>query len=635
MSARSAHVLWVVAAATALAGTLVAAPQQPRSGAPVAKIGTATIAGVVVDDQATPRPLRRAVVTVMGTELGLGRSAISDDEGRFSIANLPAGRVTITASKRGYVDGAYGARRAGRAGTPVEVRDGEMFSATVTLVRAAVLTGTIRDTRGNVVPGLRVFSLAAKKPSPPPVTARGGSATVGAITDDRGIYRIYDVTPGEYVIAATPTETINGEIARRSATETDALLARLRQRTATTGPPPPPAARPVPTASSVLAPVYFAGASTLTRATRVTVGPGEVRDGLDFIVSSVPMTTIEGAIVAEGPLPASVQMSILPTDTLRFFALGGGNPELIQPPGNDGRFKYISIVPGHYVITARANVTAPAAQAGGRGGSGAIDSVFLEGRQGGGNRPETMYAIEEFDVTGPPVVGLTLRLQRGSRFSGKVVVDAGSPALDLANVRVALRPPPSGSASYGGTLIGTTFNQTPPVALGPDGSFEIVGLPPGPYSLEVTAPGAPGETWWCRAAVARGVDLLDTGVTLKLGEDLMDVALSLTTQHSEIAGTLQSAGGLPAPDYFVIVMPADSSLWTAGSRRLRMARPSTDGRFRVADLPAGDYLLVATTDVDPDEWQTTAFLRAIAASGVRIAIGQGERKTQDLRIGGR
>jgi hypothetical protein len=640
MSGRNANALgrFVALAVLVIAGSMLVAAQQPRDAAPVVKFGTATIAGVAVDDQPMPRPLRRAVVTVIGPELGLGRSAISDDEGRFSFRQLPAGRVTLVASKRGYIDGAYGATRAGRPGTPVELRDGQTLPATITLVRAAVLTGRIRDERGNGIAGLRVFALNAGDPTPPNPVRTRNIFEMGALTDDRGIYRLYDLPPGEYIIAATPTERIDGDITRRSATETDALLAQLRQRSS--NPTRSAAAAPVePAASpSVLAPVYFAGSSTLSRATRIKVGPGEVRTGVDFMASAVPITTIEGTVVGDGPLPASLQLSIVPADTLNFFALGGGNPRLTLPPGSDGRFKYDSIAPGHYLIAARANMTAPVNPITGRGAANGLDelAVAMEGRLGGSNKPETMYAVEELEVAGQPTRGLTLRLQRGSRFSGKVVFDDGSPAItDLSTVRVGLRPPVNSTSIVGGTLIGSNFAQVPPVAVASDGTFEIVGLAPGAYTVQVTAPASAGQTWWCRSALAASRDLLDTGVTLTLGEDVAGTTLALTTRHSEVAGTLQSAAGLPAPAYFVIVMPVDQVMWQAGSRRLKMTRPSTEGRFSFGDLPAGDYLLVALTDVEPAEWQTAEFLRTIAGAGVKLSLAQGERKIQDLRIAGR
>ena len=47
---------------------------------------------------------------------------------------------------------------------------------------------------------------------------------------------------------------------------------------------------------------------------------------------------------------------------------------------------------------------------------------------------------------------------------------------------------------------------------------------------------------------------------------------------------------------------------------------------------AGDYLLVALTDVEPNEWQKPEFLAEIAPGGVKVTIGEGEKKVQDLRI---
>lgn len=53
-----------------------------------------------------------------------------------------------------------------------------------------------------------------------------------------------------------------------------------------------------------------------------------------------------------------------------------------------------------------------------------------------------------------------------------------------------------------------------------------------------------------------------------------------------------------------------------------------------ADRPAGDYLLVALTDVEPNEWQTPEFLARVAPGGVPVRIPEGEKKVQNLRLGG-
>jgi hypothetical protein len=87
-------------------------------------------------------------------------------------------------------------------------------------------------------------------------------------------------------------------------------------------------------------------------------------------------------------------------------------------------------------------------------------------------------------------------------------------------------------------------------------------------------------------------------------------------------------------DLFVIAFPVDRAFWLRYGRRLQLTRPGTDGRFVFRDLPPGEYFLAALSDVDQDEWQDAAFLAEVVAAGVaRLALGEGERKVHDLRIG--
>lgn len=90
--------------------------------------------------------------------------------------------------------------------------------------------------------------------------------------------------------------------------------------------------------------------------------------------------------------------------------------------------------------------------------------------------------------------------------------------------------------------------------------------------------------------------------------------------------------GQPASDYDVIVFSADRSHWRPGSRRSLSTRPATDGRFVFQDLPAGDYFIAALTDLDPAEWQDSAFLEQVVPAAVKVGVAEGEKKVQDLRI---
>jgi hypothetical protein len=85
---------------------------------------------------------------------------------------------------------------------------------------------------------------------------------------------------------------------------------------------------------------------------------------------------------------------------------------------------------------------------------------------------------------------------------------------------------------------------------------------------------------------------------------------------------------------FVIVYPADRGLWVPDARRVKAARPGIDGRYAIADLPPGAYLLAAIADIDEGDWLDPAFLEQLVPGSVPIAIREGETTVQNLRLGG-
>jgi hypothetical protein len=69
-----------------------------------------------------------------------------------------------------------------------------------------------------------------------------------------------------------------------------------------------------------------------------------------------------------------------------------------------------------------------------------------------------------------------------------------------------------------------------------------------------------------------------------------------------------------------------------GARRIQATRPATDGRFSFRSLPAGDYRLVAVTDIETGQWFDPAFLRPLLGASIGITLAEGEQKIQDIRI---
>src|SRR4051812_29225838 len=89
----------------------------PRDVMPNAK-GTAVIRGRVTN--ADGRPLRRVQIRLSGDAIAEGRNASTNGQGQFEIRELPAGRVSLNASRAGYLSMSYGQSRPDEPGRPIE-----------------------------------------------------------------------------------------------------------------------------------------------------------------------------------------------------------------------------------------------------------------------------------------------------------------------------------------------------------------------------------------------------------------------------------------------------------------------------------------------------------------------------------
>ena len=621
----------------ALATPALLAQQRDARTSPV---GTGEISGVVMSADAQPQPVRRAVVSVTGGDLPSARSVVTDDTGRFTFSRLPAGTFTVSAAKAAYLRAEYGQTKPGRGGSKIALGQGEKRTVTLTLFRGAVIAGTLRDAAGLPVSGLTVMAMSTATIA----TMDGRPATSGvpppdpATTDDRGVYRLYGIMLGEYVIVSTPAPAGAGEIGARSAAETDALLAALTQRQnrpAPAGVTAPPL-QPLPSSPSIgFAPIYFPGTPLYAEAGRIRVSAGEERDGVSFVVTHVPVATVEGIVSGDVPNLTSVQLAIIPSAPRQsgFLTTGGITS---QPPDVQGEFKYGNLPPDRYRIVARARrgssdpgVPPPGAvvRGGGRGG-------FAPPTPPGSTTGELLYAIADVDVRGQDVKGVSLQLRPGGTISGKLVFDSGGTALpdDFTGFGVGLAIV-GGSyiSSSGSTRVGNALSSTPPVGIEDDGTFAVTGIGPGLFYVNCTIPTKLTSIWKLRSAIVDGRDLLDTRVEGPVVQ-LTGVTLTLSDKRNELSGTLLSGSGQPVPEYYVVAFSADRANWWPGSRRNMSTRPSTDGRFVFADLPAGEYLVAALTDLDPTEWQHASFLEQIAPAAIKLTLAEGEKKAQDLKI---
>jgi protocatechuate 3,4-dioxygenase beta subunit len=582
--------------------------------------GTASISGTVTV-AGSGHPARKARVSISAAELRGGRTTATDELGRFVFAGLPAGRFSVRVSKPGHANVSYGQRRPDSPGTPIQIGEGQKVDIQLQLPRGGVITGTIQDEQGEAIPGTQVRVLRHTTQGGQPTMQQAGSDS----TDDRGVYRIYGLQPGDYVVAATPRNSTSfAPAAALQALEVagamdraEALAERVEALQTKVGRIAPELESRLPTDESVegYAPVYYPGTTAPGSAARVTVGAGEEKMGIDFSLQLVPIARVEGVVVSStGEAARNIQVSLVNLGEA-LPSIGGGSSR----PDADGRFRIPNVAPGRYLLVARATMGAP-----GRGGRGGGAIAQLPGRGGRAALADTgrLWASTEVSVDGRNVSDLVLTLQPGITLSGRLVFEGTTPMpSDLSRVRVAASPADTIGPARGIALSAAGVADA-------NGRFTITSVVPGRYRITATG-GLQG--WTLASSVISGQDTLDFPIEVK-AEPIGGAILTFRDRQSELTGTIVDERGQPAPAYTVIVYPAEREFWTPGSRRISSQRPGTDGRFTFRNLPPGEYRLAPVLDPDPGAWYDPAFLEQLENTALRVPLGAGEQKGQNLRI---
>ena len=603
---------------------VTARDQRPTEALPV---GTAVISGTVTVAE-SGQPARKARVSLSGTELRGGRSIVTDANGTFTFVALPAGRYSLSASKPGHVTISYGQRRpgAGRGGTPIQLADGQKLQVALQIPRGGVITGAVLDENGEAIPGTPVRALRYVMQSGQRVLQQGGSGS----TDDRGIYRIYGLQPGDYVVAANPRNTGGGIQVDRLRVELEAMESRLEAIARTGGGgvgsfssdelatiraavQSQVAAAEEPTG---YAPVYYPGTTQPGSAAMVTVGVAEEKVGIDFQLQLVPVARVEGLVVnSNGPAPRNVQVSLISTG----HTVPGIGSSSARADAN-GRFRFSNIAPGQYMLVARGTLNE-----GRGGGRGAAPTPVPAGRAAAVRAQaaaERLWAMLEIGVDGRDLENLVLTLQPGMTITGRVAFEGTSAVPpDLTRIRVSATPVdvPGGAREIASTV---------PGRVDANGRFTLAGVVPGRY--RIIASGAPG--WTNASSSVSGQDTLDFPVEVKPSQSVSGVMVTFTDQQPELTGTITNEQGQPAPDYTIILYAADREFWTPGSRRIFSQRPGTDGRFTFRNMPPGNYRIAPVLDPEPGIWFDPAFLQQLDSGALRVPIAPGEKKIQNLRI---
>ena len=551
--------------------------------------GRGSIAGVVVSGDASARPLRLASVVVVGAATGTLRVTMTNAEGRFDVTGLPADRYQVGASKAPYLGAVAGATRPAHPGSPVVLADGQRVTdVMIRLPLAGAIAGTITDEHGQPAAGALVALQQARM--------RGGQrvlADIGTVVsaDDRGRYRIYGLTPGDYVVFGVRPAPGGGAAVTLTDAEVDRAI-----KSGTAGPVvgPPELVR--------YAPVYFPGTTRAAEATLISVGSGDEQSAIDFQLQVVRPVRVEGTVAVEPGAPP-----------LMLFLSSSGGPvqgTMTTRTAPDGKFSFSNVSPGTYALVARA---------------------FGPGRGGPPGSPNAVeYAASTIEVGTADVSGLQLPLTPAPSFSGRLVFAGTTPAPGLAGRRVPLR-----------SLTPEITGALAPIVSPTDatGAFTVTNVTPGQYVLGgplFFGANADSLTWSLASVVADGRDVTDLPLVISDAPP-KQVVLTYKDTWQQVTGRIATTSGAPAAGFTIVIFPADRAYWITGSRRILTTHPGSDGRFTLSGpgpntLPPGSYLMAAVTELDRDEQYDPALLARLAEAAVPVTLAAGDRKTQDLVV---
>ena len=315
-------------------------------------------------------------------------AATSDDDGHFTIKDIPPGRYRFFASRPGFVEQHY---KAGTndTGPLFSLHSGQKVDDVLfRLILASVITGRVTNQDGEGMQHVSVVALRRPTEDEAEDIALRVHKTQmepvrSAESDDRGQYRIYGLKPGEYFVRAED----NSEPSSGPAPIDESFW--LKQ-----------------SLGSDYAPVYFPGAAQASQAQVIPIKAGEEIQA-DIVMRHVKTVDVAGHVIGLNGPAANTMVNLWPVDN------NSSDFNRQDTTDEKGAFHLRNIPEGSY-------------------------NIFVYERQEG-TRTYRSQARQRIDVTDENIDSLTVTLTMGAKIQGRLKID-GAASVTPDRLHLSLMP---------------------------------------------------------------------------------------------------------------------------------------------------------------------------------------------------
>lgn len=487
-------------------------------------------------------------------------STVTDEQGHFQLDGLTTGNYTIDASFPGYVIES----RSSSKESYYRVGDNNVE---LTMIRGSAINGTVTGPNNEPIVGLPVAYVYLKDLDGK-VSNDKNYFSLPAFTDDRGVYRLYGLRPGEYLIRV-------GGSSRYTF---------------------------VRTAFDDNQPLYYPG-TPRAQAKPITIHTGDEINSIDIRYRKATGYQITGTITGDDKkLKMDENIYSITTNLVDSGSRVIVDYSRATIKNDKLEFKFLGVASGNYDLYAEF-----------------IDTNTKE---------HFLSVVKHIQIKNIDVSGIVLPLNRVATIDGQIVrKKLDEKQLQQLNKTSSKLPYAEIIIKAQNSVTPKEFNASSPelvdnIVPNSKGNFTIDNVHAGRYFLSLYL----GNTSWYLDAITRGdenkpqqqIEQLNRGIFVKEGSSVTKLNVKVAEGAGKIEGQINKENNKSLPRLTVHLIPVDKEL-ADNLLRYYQIDVETSGRFTLENIAPGKYWIIALPSALSNETSAKTDDKNITTEGNKVA----------------